>query len=198
MLFSLDQITELFVTYRYALIFPLTVLEGPIVTVIGSFLASQGYLNVYAVYAISVVGDLVGDVLYYGLGRFGRHGFIDKYGKYLLVPPERVKELEGHFGRHSGKTLVIGKLTHAMGVFVLVSAGIAKVPFGQYLLYNFLPTLPKSLAFVMIGFYFGKAFGEINSYLEWVAFGGTALVLLALLLYFIPKAIARYARTDHK
>ena len=198
MLFTLDQIIELFATYRYALIFPLAVLEGPIVTVIASFLASQGYFNLFAVYGIAVLGDLVGDSLYYAIGYFGRNGFINKYGKYIGVAPEQVALLENHFNRHPRKTLVVGKLTHAMGVFVLVSAGGVRMPFGEYLLYNFLPTLAKSFIFLLVGYYFGTAFSQINSYLGWATFGGAALVLLVILLYFIPKAIARYARTHHE
>ena len=68
---DLSTIQSLVQAHGLWLLAPVTVLEGPIVTVIAAYMASLGLLNLYAVYVICVLGDLVGDAGIYALGRWG-------------------------------------------------------------------------------------------------------------------------------
>jgi len=153
-------------TYGYIVLFPIMVLEGPIITVIGGFLSSVGIFNVYIVFLIVVLGDLTGDTIFYSIGRFGRLSVIDRWGHLFGMDRKSVEALEKHFHNHAGKTLLIGKLTHAVVSVVLIAAGAAKVPYKKYLWYNLLATLPKSLIFLLIGFYFGASLVRINHILD--------------------------------
>lgn len=56
--------------YGYAALLPLAVIEGPAVTVFAAFLAAEGVFSVAAVYVVVVIGDLLGDVVYYAIGRW--------------------------------------------------------------------------------------------------------------------------------
>src|SRR5579863_4998174 len=51
-------------------------------------LAAEGKLNLPAVIAVGVAGELVGAVIAWGLGRSGGRALIDRYGKYVLVTHE--------------------------------------------------------------------------------------------------------------
>ena len=62
---SFDQSILWLVHYKYLALFPLTRVEGPIITVIMGFFSSLGYINFFFAYAIIVVGDLVGDAFHY-------------------------------------------------------------------------------------------------------------------------------------
>lgn len=143
----LQQIIFLLTAHKYLFLFPVVVVEGPIITVIAGFLSSLGPLNIFIAYAVVVVGDIVGDIMYYALGYYGRQRFINRWGRFLGITLERVERLEKHFEKHSGRTLIIGKLSHGVGAVVLVAAGIARVPFRKFVWYNFIPSLPKSLLF---------------------------------------------------
>ncbi|MFH0776166.1 MAG: DedA family protein [Patescibacteria group bacterium] len=188
---SFQQIIFLLNTYKYFFLFPVVVIEGPIVTVIAGFLASLGHLNLGIAYAVVIAGDLVGDSMYYAIGYYGGRSFIQRWGRFFGVTVERVKQLERHFAKHSGKTLVIGKLSHAVGIVVLFAAGIAKVPFWKYIWYNFLPTLPKSLILILIGFYFGETYGKINSYLDYTALGTVSALIIFTAAYFAVKHFSK-------
>lgn len=183
------QVIELILQYKYFILFPITVAEGPIVTMIGGMLSSPafGYLNPFWVYIIVVVGDLVGDGFYYSLGRFGRHGFIHKWGVYLGLTDDRVQTVEDHFEKHVGKTLIIGKITHAVGGVILFAAGMGNVPFWKFIWYNFLGTLPKSLAFLLIGYFFGQAYSQINDSINYISAVVFIIVLTVAVFYFYHK-----------
>ncbi|HRY52418.1 MAG TPA: DedA family protein [Candidatus Portnoybacteria bacterium] len=180
----LDQAIEWLNQYRYFALFPLAVIEGPIITVVAGFFASLGYLSLPIAYAIIVAGDLAGDVVYYFIGRFGGRTFIDKWGKYLGAGKEQVELLEKKFNKHGNKLLFIGKLSHGIGGAFLLAAGVIKMPLYQFLMSNLLATFIKSLALLLIGFYFGYAIDSINSYMERVSLITLGIGVATALIYF--------------
>jgi len=185
--FTPAQIIALFIHYKYLILFPVVVVEGPIATIIAGFLTSMGYFNFLLAYVLVVIADIIGDVLYYFIGRYGREKFIKRWGHLLGLGWERVEKLEKHFKEHAGKTLVLGKLSHGVGGYVLVAAGIAKYPLKDFVKFNLIATWPKSLFLFLIGFYFGESYTKIAKYLDYTAFGTIAIALLLILVYLIMK-----------
>jgi membrane protein DedA with SNARE-associated domain len=65
-----ECLTPVLIEYRYWILIPLSVLEGPIAAFVAGTLASRGYFNPYLVYGIFIVKDCVVDGAYYYMGRF--------------------------------------------------------------------------------------------------------------------------------
>jgi membrane-associated protein len=172
-------------------LFPLTVVEGPSISSLAGFFCSLGYANLYLVFPIIVVGDLTGDCLWYAAGRWGRRGFGARWGKFFGITPERLLRIERHFEKHSGKTLVLGKLTHAVGSLVLVGAGVARVRPRRFIVFNLLATIPKSLVLLLVGYFFGQAYGQAASMLNYLALAMVGIAVLAVVGYVVPKRFAR-------
>lgn len=177
-------ILALLLQYRYWMLFPIMILEGPIIAVIGGFFSASGIFNVSTVYALSILGDLTGDLLYYTIGRWGRHRILHRFGRYIGVTEERLRLVESHFDQHAGKTLILAKATQVTGGPALVAAGISRMSIPLFLWYNVLGTLPKSLIFVTIGYYFGANYAQIDTYI-WVISIVVAVVLVALLSWYL-------------
>jgi len=188
---SLDQIIVLLTTYKYLILFPIVVVEGPIITVIAGFLTSLGFFNFSLAYAVIVVGDITGDSLYYALAYHGRYRLIDRWGHYIGLTVERVQKFEHYFEDHSARLIIFGKFAYALEVPFLIGAGLAKVPYRKFLLYTLLPSLPKSLLFLLIGYYFGRSYAKISTYLDYTALGTIALALVLVAVYFIVKKISK-------
>jgi membrane protein DedA with SNARE-associated domain len=180
------DITQWLLNYRYLILFPLIVVEGPITVITAGVLSSIGLLNFFAVYFVAIIGDLAGDSLYYAAGRYGRK-HLDRWGRFIGLPKERLEKMETHFNAHGGKTLVAGKLSHAIGAIVLVSAGIARIPFRKFIFFNFWATLPKSLVLLLIGFYFGNTFIHLQRYFDFAWLGTLIITLLLLGVYLILR-----------
>lgn len=183
MYLSLAQVISEIIHYNYLFLFVATAIEGPIIMVVAGFMASLGYINLYVVLFVVVAGDLAGDSFYYAVGRYGRTIFSGIFSSYARSKTEKMNEVEKHFIENGAKTIIFGKLTQAIGGVILVAAGTAKMPFRKFIWYNFIATIPKALLLVLIGFYFGQAYNQINSYFKIigaVSFGLT----IALLIYF--------------
>ena len=57
---ALDATISLIQSDGLLILFPIAVVEGPIITVIAAYVASLGYLNLPAVFCVVVAADLVG------------------------------------------------------------------------------------------------------------------------------------------
>lgn len=176
---TLDAALQLLQDHGLILLFPLAMAEGPIVTVLAAYLARLGHMNLAAVFVVVVVADLAGDVIFYLVGRFGHGSLPQRWRNRLGLDEVRQAVLEQHFLDSGGRTLIIGKLTHSAGFLVLLAAGGARMPFGRFLLYNLIATVPKSLFFMVIGWTLGAAYASIDS---WIARASLVILVIGALL----------------
>ena len=189
---SLTDILLLLEHYKYILIFPIRIFEGPIVTVISGFLVSLGFLNGPFTCVILIVADLIGDSFYYSIGRYLNYSpWARKVAFFLGFNERRELLIEDHFKKHKGKTLFIAKLAHGIGGMVQMASGIVKVSYLQFLWYNFLGSVPKTLAFLLIGFYVGGSYQKIDTYLAGVAFITISIVVVLITSYVLLDKISR-------
>lgn len=179
-------------THGIAILAPLAVIEGPIVTVIAAWLASLGLLNLWEVLICVVLADLVGDSLLYLAGRFGLDWMPLGWRKSLLLNQRKLVRLIRLFQTNGAKMLMIGKLTHGAGFAVLLAAGAARMPFLPFLTVNLVATVPKSLAFVALGYLAGAAYGEISIGIYWLSLA--VIVALAAAILLRHRLVAWYER----
>lgn len=180
---TLSQSALLIGHYGYLIMFLLAVPEGPIVAVIAGFFVSLGALDAYLSFAVLFFGDVVGDALYYALGRWGGEKFIPRFGKYVGITEKKVGIFKKRFLKHDWKIILFSK-TQAVGSAMLFSAGFVRMPFWRYLLYNSIGTIPKVLLFEVIGIYFGRGYASINTYIGYVGIASFAFAFLLLGAYW--------------
>lgn len=175
---SLDSVLRQVEADGLLLLLPITIIEGPIATVIAAYAASLGFFSITSVYLVAVLGDLIGDALLYAVGRHGQGMIPARWQIRLGLNRRRMTALAGHFRDRGGRTLIIAKLTHSAGAAVLMAAGAARMPFGAFLWFNLLGTLPKSAFFAAVGFTLGAAYASIDS---WIARGSLLLIVVIML-----------------
>ena len=81
-------------------------------------------------------------------------------------------------------------MTLGVGVVPLFVAGVAKYPFSKFLWYNLLPSLPKTLFFLLIGYYFGQLLPLIQQSLD----TASALFITLTLLFLVVFLVVRFLK----
>ncbi len=188
----------------YTFLFIAILIEGPVVTAAGAFAAALGALNIWVVFILSILGNLIPDGFLYALGYWGRERFVDKYGHYIGLTPAKIKAAERAIHKHAGKSLIAIKLIPATVVAAatdllatpgLVAAGIAKMDVRKFAFWSVAITLPSSLLYLLIGYYFGAAYTQLIHYLNiggYIIAAAIAIVLLAL--YFQRRLTEKFAK----
>jgi len=195
---AIRDIFALLYAYGGIILFPLVVVEGPVVTIIAGFLASLGVLSPIPTYLTIVAADLTGDFLYYSLGRWWLKSVLTRLTSIFKVSMKTIEKLEGVLKRNEGKVLFFAKLSHVLGMPIMLAAGHAKIPLSDYLWFNFLATLPKSLIFLLVGYLLGSTITNYNKFVNLTILGVFILALLMFgISYFSNKITKKYFNNNH-
>lgn len=170
--------------YKYFLILILAIIEGPVVMSFSGFLWRLDVFNFIPLYFALMTGDLIADALWYGVGYFGGHRFIQKYGKYFNLSEEGVEKFKKFFDLYKTKILFISKITMGFGfaLFVLISAGISKINFKKYMAINFLGQIIWTFVLMMLGYFFGSIYLIIDKSLK-IGFVIGVFMFLIIIIY---------------
>ncbi len=181
----MENILNLLSQYRYFILFPLAIVEGPILAVIAGFLCIHGFLNVFIVYPVIVVGDITGDTLCYMLGRWGVPKFIKKIAVKLGFKAANINRARHYFDANPNKTISLSKVTLGIGFAGIYLAGNAKIPYYKFIRICIVTSALQYIIYLGIGLLFGDAYKQISQYLNFFAAITIVAVLAILLIYFI-------------
>lgn len=186
-----SEISRWILGYGYFLLFIALVIEGPAVTAAGAFAAALGYFNIYIVLLLSILGNLLPDAAYYLLGFWGRKQLMDRYNHYFGLTKEKLARLEKLSEEHAGKALLLVKLVPFLATPGLIIAGATRMPLKKYAWWSLIITIPSSLLFLFIGYYFGAAYQIINHYVDLGAYLVAFIILLFIFISYLYKKFTR-------
>ncbi len=78
-------------------------LPGETILLASGVLVHRGVLDFGDALVFGALGAVIGDQLGYWAGRFGGRAFVLRWGRYVLITPERLGRAEAFFARHGGK-----------------------------------------------------------------------------------------------
>lgn len=171
------ELLRLVSLWGYPVMLLLMIIEGPITTLVAAFLASLGYFNIILVFFLSVLGDILGDIVLYAIGHWGGRKTLIKAEKILKIKASIVTRLEEKFARNGAKIIFAVKATTGLCWITFILAGVARMKFSQFLKFSFLGGLAWSGLLVTLGFFFGFAAAEIEQYIK---YAGYVFLLLAV------------------
>lgn len=184
--------------HSYLFIFGVMVIEGPIVTAAAAFAAALGHLNILIVFALSLLGDMAGDLLYFSIGYWGRLKFVEKYGVRFGLTPVRLERLSHLVKTHPIKVLIASKYIPFVSASGLAAAGLSHISPKRFILLDLLVTLPNTILFTTTGFYFGLAFERLFQYFQNAQYAILIIGGLALILFLLYKKLIGIVYKDLK
>jgi membrane protein DedA with SNARE-associated domain len=175
--------------YRYLVVFVLAIVEGPMVMVASGILLKLNFFYFWPIYLSLMLGDFTADLGWYAIGRYGGIPFMERYGKYFSLTPDTLEKVEAFFKKHQDKILIISKITMGFGfaVATLFTAGLVKVNFKKYALFNFLGGFVWTGFLLAAGYFFGNLYAPLNT-----GFKVVFLVVLAVFILAVLYGGGRY------
>lgn len=178
----------------YLTLFPLSIIEGPFVTMAGGFLSSQKILNPFIVYVLVVIGDLAGDTLWYCVGYYNSQNTFERIRTWMRISPEEIEKVQNQYRTNTRRLIVGSKLVHGIGVTGLAAAGSFRVPFITFITTCAYITGVQTCVFLGIGYLFGNAYTHIAAYIDVYARAtiGVAIIFTICVFYY-----RMYAHKQH-
>jgi membrane-associated protein len=185
----LNDIIQQYGVWTYLILFVVVFLETGIVVTpflpgdsllfaAGAF-AATGSLDVGWVFGLLFVAAVLGDTVNYRIGySLGPRAF---YGQNRFFKREHLDRTHQFYERHGGKTIVIARFIPIIRTFAPFVAGIGRMSYGRFVVYNIAGALLWTGLFVFGGYYFGN--------LPIVKRNFTLVILAIIILSLLPPVL---------
>lgn len=150
-------------------------------------------LDVLLIVLVGTVGAMLGAIINYALsvwlGRLIIYKFADsRLGHLCLLSSEKVQKAETYFNDHGKVSTFVGRLIPGIRQLISIPAGLARMHFGQFLLYTFLGAFIWNCILALLGYLANGQMDLITQYSHELSVG-ILLLLGAGVLYFIIKKL---------
>ena len=192
-IFSLESIQEIASQYGYIAVFIGIALEntgiplpGETITLVGGFLAGSGELNYWLVLLCAISGAVIGDNFGYWIGRWGGWRLVSKISGLFNIQEEQLGEIKTQFLENAPRAVFFGRFVALLRIFAGPIAGIAQMPYPQFLLCNFGGATLWASVMVTISFFLGRVV-SLEMIVQWMAQFGIVILALVVLWIIVPR-----------
>jgi membrane protein DedA with SNARE-associated domain len=156
---------------------------GQTIMVAAAIYAGAGRLNVFAVGAIAFVAAVLGDNVGYWIGVRGGRRLVHRFGKYILITPERLDRAEKFFARRGNRIVVVARFIDGLRQLNGVIAGITAMPWRTFLIYNAIGAALWVGWWTTISYFLGTHLVDIIEHAHRYKWAAIAVVALAVAAY---------------
>lgn len=189
---ELATIIALLEQYRYLVLFPIAAYEGPIISFVAGSLIPLGYFNIFLLYPLLILADVIPDSIYYALGRFGkRKNLIEHWGPKVGITPERFSLFEELWHTHSAKAMMITKWSYGLSIPLLILAGFVHLPLKRFVLLSILYSMIQYGVLVSLGYFFGNYFAQVSDTFVRVQLIIAAMAIVGIGYYLFAKSMRK-------
>ena len=195
----LEWIVDFVDSLGYLGIFIMTFIESTFLPVPAEFtmvpagyLVQQGKMNGWLVMIAAILGTIGGSLANYWIAlKFGRV-LLEKYGKYVLMTPKKIKKMEDFFEKHGAISTFTGRLLPGLRHYISFPAGLAKMRLAPFCFYTGLGGGIWMFILMILGYFIGEEKELLKKYLPWIVWGLIVAVAAGGALYvYILKRKAR-------
>lgn len=151
------------------------------------YLVHEGKLNGALVFLASLCGSTTGSIINYTIAyRYGRKLFIE-HQKFFFLTEEKLQKIEDFFRKHGPFSVFIGRMTYGVRHYISFPAGLARMPFKQFLRYTMCGDALWVTLLLSIGYFMGGNEELLKANLPLIKLAVFALVVSVVTLYIIKK-----------
>ena len=199
-------------TWGYLAIFVLTVLESACVPIpsevtlgLGGALASgavisgvRGDLNLGWVIVVGILGELVGSLIAYVVGRTGGRAFVNRYGRYLLITHRDLDRVEEWFGRRGDPVVLIGRVIPVVRTFISLPAGLAEMNVTKFVVFTTIGVAAWVSLLSSIGYAVGTKWNSVTKGFSYASYAVAAIAVISIAVFVLHRLRALRLEREHR
>jgi len=159
----------------------------------GGFTVSQGHANLISVTLAGLLGNLVGSLLAFLVGRYGRRWLEHHEGAGgRLLSRRHLATADRWFERYGAASVLFARVIPVARTFISLPAGASKLSLSRFMLLTAIGCLPWVLAFALLGDALGQNWASLRGGVQYADYVVVALAVLAV-AYLVIRRVRRPA-----
>ncbi len=131
-----------------------------------------------------VIAAVSGTAVGYGFGYWAKD-YLNRRKENFFYKKKYLDITREVYLRHGMLTFVVGRFLPIVRTFIPILAGISKIDFRKFMIYNFIGAAIWVITMIMAGHLFGKAFPNLINYLEIIVAGMILVTAVPVILAWI-------------
>ncbi len=172
-------------------------LPGDYLLILAGIFCATGLLKVsiyqllITIFVAGILGNYVGYWFGYSTGRmlFNRSDSLFFKKRYIYLA-------ENFFKKYGGMALVLGRFFPIIRTFAPIFAGVAKVEFKTFTLYNILGSFLWVMLLTLTGFFLGKKIPAIVHYVPYIIIGLIVFTLAPIIVAYYKSTKNNLGQND--
>lgn len=143
-----------------------------------------------------ILGGVFGSIVAYWVGAIGGRPLLDRYGRYVLISSHDIATADRWFNRFGPPAIFFSRMLPVVRTFISLPAGIARMPFGQFVAYTTLGSLPWTIALIYAGKALGDNWESVRTFLAKFDYVVVAIIVVAVAWYVYHHVSRAFATPE--
>jgi membrane protein DedA with SNARE-associated domain len=143
------------------------------------FNVSEGKMTLFGVVVAGVLGNLVGSLIAYAAGYYGRIELLER-NRLIHINRRYLEWADRWFERHGSATVFFTRMMPIIRTFISLPAGVARMPLARFVIFTVAGSIPWILMLAIVGREVGSKWEDWRNYLHYADYVIVALVVLAI------------------
>jgi membrane protein DedA with SNARE-associated domain len=150
------------------------------------FNVSEGNMTLFGIVAAGVLGNLVGSLIAYAAGYYGRIELLDR-NRLIHINRKHLEWADRWFDRYGSATVFFSRMLPIVRTFISLPAGSARMPLGRFVLFTAAGCIPWVLMLAIIGREVGARWEDWRGYLHYLDYLVIAAVVLGVVYLIVRR-----------
>jgi membrane protein DedA with SNARE-associated domain len=153
----------------------------------GAIPGTHQHPTLLLVIIVGTLAELVGSYISYGVGRWGGHPLVRRWGRYVLVTEADVARAERFLEGRGAWAVPVARMLPFVRAFASVVAGLVDIRPLRFGILSLIGTLVYVVALSSIGYSLGSEWAKVNHTISMVGYIVAAVVVLAIIAFVIIR-----------
>lgn len=160
---------------------------------------TRGVFHFIPLWLSASLGNVLGSNIAYFIGRFVGRTALLKYGRYVKITDAKLRGVEKKFQKYQIPFIVIGKFIAFVRIVIPYLAGINKVVFWKFSIYNTLAAFGWSALFILLGHTIEQVWKQYShTIIHYWFISAPIVVLIVIGGWWLHKKTGHFEEIDEK
>ena len=153
----------------------------------GAIPGTHQHPSLILVIVLGTLAELVGSYISYGVGRWGGHPLVRRWGRYVLVTEADVARAERFLAGRGAWALPVARMLPFVRAFASIVAGLVDIPPVRFGILSLIGTVVYVTALSSIGYSLGSQWSKLNHSISVAGYIVAAVVVLAIIAFVVIR-----------